>query len=195
MSEDSSPDFLVAPERTATSDFVIRCYRPGDGARLAEAVNASYDHLKRFMPWAKPRQSVEESEKLVRDFAGKYLSSADFVLGVWTPDESRLIGGTGYHLREGPISWRNAEVGMWIAADRAGQGLGSAVLREVLRWGLSEWPWMRISWWCSGANLASRRLAEKAGMKFDGVLRGHRIDLDGTRQDSYAYSALRGEWV
>lgn len=194
MSESSSPEFIIAPERTAAPDFVIRCYRPGDGAQLAQTANSSYEHLKRFMPWARPSQSVEESEKLVREFFGKYVASTDFVLGIWTSDESKLIGGTGYHLREGPISWRNAEIGMWIAADRAHQGLGTTVLRELLRWGFTAWPWERLSWWCSGSNLASRRVAEKAAMKLDGVLRGHRIDLDGSRQDSYAYSALRREW-
>ncbi len=185
--------FLDAPTRTATDGFVIRAYKPGDGAALSVAVCSSYDHLKRFMIWAKPDQSVEQSEKLVREFAGKYLASSDFALGIWTPDEKTLIGATGYHLRDGPLPLLNAEIGMWIAAGRARKGLGTAVLRELIRWGFTDWPWLRLSWWCSGANLASRRVAEKAGMKLEGVLRQHRTDPDGTRQDSYIYAALRGE--
>lgn len=194
MSEPAKVQYIDAPQRLATRDFVVRAYKPGDGVALSTAVNASYEHLKRFMPWAKPDQSVEESEKLARKFAGNYIACSEFTLGIWTPDESRLIGGTGFHLRDGPLSLLNAEIGMWIAGDRAHKGLGTAVLREMIRWGFTDWPWLRISWWCSGANAPSRRTAEKAGLKLEGVLRQHRIDPDGSRQDSYVYSLLRSEW-
>ena len=188
-----SPLF-AAPERSVTPAFVLRRYMPGDGAALSEAVNSSYSHLKTFMPWATPSQSVEISEKLVRDFSGRWLSSTDFVIGIWTPDDKRLLGGCGFHLREGPIELCNAEIGMWIRADSAHKGLGTDVLKSLLRWGFSDWPWLRLSWRCSGANKASQRVAEKAGMAREGILRSNAVDPDGTRRDTYCYAALRGEW-
>ncbi|MCC6572890.1 MAG: GNAT family N-acetyltransferase [Planctomycetes bacterium] len=186
--------YFDAPQRTATREFVIRAYKPGDGAALTAAVDASYEHLKRFMHWAKPHQPLEESEKRVREFAGNFVACSEFTLGVWTPDEKRIIGGTGYHLRDGPLPLMNAEIGMWIAGDLAGQGLGTRVLRELLRWGFTDWPWLRLSWWCHGSNAASRRVAEKAGMKLEGVLREHRHDVNGARQDSCVYAMLKSEW-
>ena len=185
---------LIAPERITGGGFVLRSYEPGDGPKLSEAVNASYEHLKTFMPWARPNQSIEESEQLCREFRGKYLQAVDFVLGIWTPDNSRLIGGCGYHLREGPLELKNAEIGMWIRADAAHQGVGTSVLKQLLRWGFSEWPWLRLSWRCSGANKASQRVSEKAGMLKEGVLRSHDVDPDGTRRDTVCYAALKGEW-
>ena len=38
-------NYLVAPERHEREGFVLRSYEPGDGALLAAAQNASYDHL------------------------------------------------------------------------------------------------------------------------------------------------------
>jgi RimJ/RimL family protein N-acetyltransferase len=192
MSE--SPGNFTAPEKSAGANFVVRRYMPGDGAALSEAVNSSYEHLKTFMPWAVPNQAVEVSEKLVRDFSGRWLCGTDFVIGIWTPDNKRLLGGCGYHLREGPIELRNAEIGMWIRADSAKKGLGRAVLKQLLLWGFSDWPWLRLSWRCSGANLASQRVAEAAGMKREGVLRSNAVDPDGTRRDTVCYAALRAEW-
>lgn len=186
--------WFAAPERRAAAGFLLRCYRPGDGPALAEGVNSSYDHLKTFMPWAKPRQEVGESERLCREFAGQYLAATNFVIGIWSPDEKRLLGGCGFHLREGSLEVRNAECGMWIRSDAAGKGLGSSVLVELLRWGFSDWPWLRISWRCSGANVASQRVAEKAGMLREGVLRSHAIDPGNVRRDTVCYAALRGEW-
>lgn len=167
---------------------------PGDGERLSEAVNSSFDHLKTFMPWATPNQSVEVSERLVRDFSGRWLCGTDFVIGIWSADEKRLLGGCGYHLREGPIELANAEIGMWIRGERAHKGLGTEVLKTLLRWGFSDWPWLRLSWRCSGANRASQRVAEKAGMLREGILRSHAVDPDGARRDTWCFAALRDEW-
>lgn len=186
--------YFTAPELCNGANFILRRYMPGDGAALSEAVNASYEHLKTFMPWAVPSQSVEVSEKLCRDFSGRWLCGTDFVIGIWTPDNRRLLGGCGFHLREGPIELGNAEIGMWIRAESAQRGLGTQVLKALLRWGFSDWHWLRLSWRCSGANKASQRVAEKAGMLREGILRSNAVDPDGTRRDTYCYAALRGEW-
>lgn len=186
--------YIVAPERYEASGFVIRSYHPGDGARFTEAKVASYDHLKKFMTWATPSQSVEAGEQSCREVRGRWLLAADFALGIWEPGERRLLGGCGYHLREGALELGNAEIGMWIRGDAANQGLGTRVLRALLDWGFTEWPWLRLSWRCSSANVASQRVAEKAGLRREGVLRSHAIDADGQRRDTVCYAMLRDDW-
>jgi RimJ/RimL family protein N-acetyltransferase len=186
--------YIVAPERHIEQDFVLRSYQPGDGRSLSEAANASYEHLKRFLPWAVPHQADDRSEQLCREFRGRWLLATDFVIGVWAPDESRLLGGCGYHLREGALELGNAEIGMWIRADAAGRGLGTAVLRALLSWGFEEWPWVRLSWRCSSSNVASQRVAEKAGLQREGVLRSHALDADRSRRDTVCYALLRDAW-
>ena len=185
---------FIAPERFVTPTFVLRSYQPGDGELLSDALNNSYEHLTTFMPWAKPYQSVEESEALVRHFRGRYLLNEDFVLGIFSADERRLLGGSGFHLREGGFPHRSAELGMWIRADAAGKGLGTAVLLALLEWGFTAWPWERLAWRCDGTNLASRRTAEKAGLIPEGVLRQHSLQPDGAWRDTYLYAMLKAEW-
>jgi RimJ/RimL family protein N-acetyltransferase len=187
--------YLLAPERYEAEGFVLRSYHPGDGPLLAEATNASYDHLKRFMPWAKPHQTDEEAEILARQFRGRWLLAQDFVLAIVSPDGQRLLGGCGYHLREGDLSQSCAEVGMWIRASAAGQGLGTQALRALLRWGLSDaWPWTRVTWRSDEANLASQRTALRAGMEHEGFLRDLLTDHHGQRVGRHCYAALRGRW-
>jgi RimJ/RimL family protein N-acetyltransferase len=185
--------YLIPPDRHSEPGFLLRSYQPGDGAQVSEAVNDSYAHLKTFMPWATPDQSVERSEQLCREFRGNWLRASDFVIGIWQPDEARLLGGCGYHLREGTLALCNAEIGMWIRSDAARQGLGTAVLRALIRWGFTDWPWLRLSWRCSSANVASQRTAERAGMQREGVLRSHAIGPDGERRDTVCYAVLRSE--
>ena len=185
---------FFAPDQYVTAEFTIRSYVPGDGPVLAEAVNASYDHLKRFMDWAKPHTEDIEAENLARRFRGEYLLSTNFTLGIFAPDGKRQLGGSGFHLREGELSNRAAEIGMWIRADAAHNGLGPRVLRAILTWGFSEWPWERLTWRCNEQNVASRRTAEKAGMQLEGRFRAAIRLPDGTRETTLAFAALKEEW-
>lgn len=186
--------YLAAPEKLETERFTVRSYLPGDGPLLAEATDASYRHLRRFMPWAKETLPAIEARRIAREFRGRFLLASDFPLAVVAPDGSRFLGSTGFHLREGSLNDRIAEVGMWIRANEAGRGLGTEVLVEVLRWGFDEWPWEVIFWRCSTQNHASIRTAEKAGMAREGVLRRRLAVRDEGYHDMALFSATRCDW-
>lgn len=173
--------------------MLLRPYRPGDGAALQRAVTSSYEHLRPWMPWAKADQSMEESEAFCRHSAGHYLLGEGFTLGIWLNGE--LAGGCGYHLDHGPLSSGNAEIGMWVSAAHAGQGLGTRALAALLAWGFNEWPWQRLVWRCDTRNLASARVAEKNGLTREGTLRADDFDVAGTRRNTYIYAILRHEWA
>lgn len=182
---------FAAPDRTDLPAFTLRSYLPGDGAAINQAVTASYDHLRPWMAWASDDQSVSQARGLVRMFRSKYLVNEDFTLGIWSPDGDRLLGGTGFHLRGSPIGHQVAEIGMWIRADVAGTGLGTTVLLAMLRWGFSEWPWERLEWRCDQRNEASRRTAEKAGMRHEGSLRGDKPEVGEGRRTTLVYGLTR----
>lgn len=175
--------------------FVLRSYQPGDGALLTDAVDESYEHLRPWMPWAQPHQPVEESEKLVRQFRARYLLAEDFVIGIFSPDEKRLLGGTGFHLREGPLSGKCAEIGMFIRDSEAHKGLGSGALASMLGWGFTEWPWLRLSWRCDQSNLSSIRVAEKCGLRHEGVLRGQPAEVGDRRRDTVCFAITKDDWL
>ena len=118
------------------------------------------------------------------------------MIGIWSPDGSELWGGCGYHMREGGLEVRNAEMGMWLHKDQTGRGLGTAALKELIDWGFSEWPWpwpwLRLSWRCDPANVGSIRVAEKAGMTREGILKSQSLSPDGERCDTVCYAVLKG---
>jgi RimJ/RimL family protein N-acetyltransferase len=183
---------FFAPESYDAGDFVIRCYRPGDGAALQKTVVETYDHLKVWMPWANRDQTIDESEALIRGFIANYLESKDFTLGIWIGEE--LVGGTGFHRRWGKPEWNVAEIGMWIAGKMAGQGFGTRVLAAMLKWGFTEWPWERIVWRCDTLNIASCRVAEKNGLTREGTFRSDYVGVDGTRRDMHYYAILKEDY-
>lgn len=189
---------FFAPERRRCDGFLLRSYRPGDGPAVAAAKHASYAHLAPWMPWASRTETDEDNEMLVRRFRADYLTNRDFTIGVWAPDEAVLWGGTGFHLRDGhaDVDSGCGEIGMWIAAARSGRGLGTRVLVAMLQWGFSsEWPWQRLSWRCDRRNVASRRVAERAGMTVEGTIRNDRAEVGEGRRDTLLFGAVRGEWT
>lgn len=184
---------FVAPVEYRFDGMVIRPYRPGDGPALSEAVVASYDHLKETMPWARETYPVDEAEVTARKIASRYLADEDYSLALFEGD--RLLGGTGFHMRQGPPHWRATEIGMWIRADASGQGLGTRLLDAMLDWGFTEWGWERIVWRCDTANLASARVAQKCGLRLEGTNRGaHVREGEEGRRDTQVYAILRPEW-
>ena len=97
---------------------------------------------------------------------------ADEVVGsgaVWTTDPEAHVGELGYVLRR----------------DCWGRGLGTEVARLLLGLGFDRLGLDRLTATCAPANVASARVLEKAGMRFEGLLRDHVVD--GRTRDSLLY--------
>lgn len=75
------------------------------------------------------------------------------------------------------------------------KGLGGRVLAELVRWGFTEWPWLRLSWRCDQRNTRSTRVAEKAGLRLEGILRGQQALVGEGRRDTACYGATRTDWA
>jgi RimJ/RimL family protein N-acetyltransferase len=178
---------LVAPNERRTERLLIRSWMPDDGAALSEAVSASYDHLRPWMNWATPNQSLEDSEELIRRMRARWVACEDFVLALFDPTETLVLGGSGYYLRGRDPADRVVEIGMWIRSDRARQGLGTHALRALIDWGFSDWPWRRLEWRCDTTSTASRRVAEKAGLWLERITERDERRVDGTLLDTAWY--------
>lgn len=57
-------EYFIAPDARACAGCLLRSYGPGDGAKLSKAVSESYEHLRTYMPWAKPVQTEEDCDEL-----------------------------------------------------------------------------------------------------------------------------------
>jgi RimJ/RimL family protein N-acetyltransferase len=84
-------------------------------------------------------------------------------------------------------------VGYWLAAEARGRGLTTAALVALSRWGFKELGLGRIELVTDPDNIASQRVAEKAGFTREGVLRSILVNRDGTRRDGVMFSLLPGE--
>jgi RimJ/RimL family protein N-acetyltransferase len=106
------------------------------------------------------------------------------------PGDDRLLGSAGIvHVdrEEG-----RCELGYWMAREGRGRGLATRAVRMLSGWVFDNVPVDRIEIHAEPDNSASRRVAERAGFTFEGVLRSYFVNK-GVRRDAASYSLLRGE--
>jgi RimJ/RimL family protein N-acetyltransferase len=105
-------------------------------------------------------------------------------------EDDRLLGSVGIvHLdrEEG-----RCELGYWMAPEARGRGVATRAAKLLSRWAFDNLPVERIEIHAEPANTASRRVAERAGFAFEGVLRSYFVNK-GVRRDAASYSLVRGE--
>jgi [ribosomal protein S5]-alanine N-acetyltransferase len=95
----------------------------------------------------------------------------------------------------GEIEEGVAEVGYWVAAEARGRGVATSATQLVARWAFESEPRLeRLQLRADVANVASNRVAEKAGFTREGVLRSLRRNLRfGRSVDFVMWSVLRDE--
>lgn len=88
---------------------------------------------------------------------------------------------------------RTGEIGYLIRPELWGRGYATEVGRMLLDLGFDMLDLERLTATCSPDNIASARVLEKLGMRFEGRLIGHVKRADGTRRDSLLFASLRTE--
>lgn len=190
----TDPLLIAVPERLQTERLVLRSPRPGDGPALNEAVLASLDALRPWMPWAQTAPTLDESEALARGAQAKFLQRADLVYAIWRHDgsgrELRLVGGTGLHR----IDWAlpKFEIGYWRRSGEGGQGLMTEAVGALSRMAFDMLGAERVEIRMDDRNTASWRLAERAGFTLEAVLRREARDVAGAVRDTRVYARVRG---
>jgi RimJ/RimL family protein N-acetyltransferase len=81
-------------------------------------------------------------------------------------------------------------VGYWLLEDGRGKGRATRAVRLVACWALPELRLGRLQLHTGPDNVASQRVAERAGFAREGVLRAYNGRRDGTRADAVVYSLL-----
>lgn len=159
---------MQPPYRIVTERLVIRCWNPGDAPLVKEAVDSSRDHLLPWMPWAEEEKTLAEQAEVLRGFRGRFDLGQEFVYGIFDRGEAEAVGGTGLHTRVGEGAY---EIGYWIRASRAGDGLATEATAALTRVALELCGVDRVELHIQPENAASLRIPEKLGYREEARLR------------------------
>ena len=121
-------------------------------------------------------------------------SGTNATFGIHIDGIDDVVGGIGVRFLS-DLDDGCAEVGYWVAAEARGRGVATAATRAAARWAFGVVPELaRIQLRADAENVASNRVAEKAGFTREGVLRAQRYNARlGRRSDFVMWSLLREE--
>lgn len=179
----------LSPIPTLTTErLVLRAFEPGDAAdvtRLAGAREIAATTLNVPHPY-----ELSDAEGWISGHEELYTAGRGAPFAVVRKDTAELIGTVGLRVSK-PHS--GAELGYWIGVECWGQGYGTEAAREVVRFAFGTLGLNRVHATCVAANKASARVLEKAGLRYEGLLRQH-VRKWGTFLDLKCYGVTRDLW-
>jgi [ribosomal protein S5]-alanine N-acetyltransferase len=132
-----------------------------------------------------------ESETFVRSVLDGYARGVPPVWAIESREAARIIGTIAMkNLSEADS---RVEVGYAIGPEFWGRGYVAEALRAVLAYAFGTMKLNRVEAKVVPAHTASRRVLEKCGFQFEGVLRQHEF-VKGEFNDIAVYSILRSEY-
>lgn len=133
-----------------------------------------------------PAETATYLSEVAREVAREPRTS--FTLAVATLDDA-LIGAANLTITDAKST---GELGYVLARDQWGRGYAIEVARRLIVFGFDDLGLHRITATCHPDNFASARVLEKAGMGFEGTLRGH-LRVRGGWRDSRVSAIVTGD--
>jgi RimJ/RimL family protein N-acetyltransferase len=182
------PTLEPVPESIETERLLMRPYQPGDGAQLIEALLESRAELDPWFDWHRRFATVEDAEDLVLRRLAGFIRRDDCTYALVDRQSGRFLGATGLHRPK----WeeRIFEIGYFLRTSATGRGYMTEAVRALTAVALETLRANRVEIWCDANNLASQRVAERAGFTLEGRLRNHDFTSAGTLRDSLVYSVI-----
>ncbi len=165
----------------------IRKWRLSDAKDLAAAVSniKVQDNLRDGLPYP-------YTEKDGVDYISLMLAADEnktFAFAVVADDKA--VGSVGAFRQEN-IHGRTAELGYYIAEEYWGRGIATEAVKQICDHVFENSDIIRIYAEPFASNLASCRVLEKAGFRYEGTLRSNAVK-NGEVRDMKIYSLLKTE--
>ena len=163
---------------------VLRPWRLED----AEAALAGHDEeIRHWFGFPEVTPSREQQVAAIERWRQGYAdnrSTVNFLVEV----DGTIVGNVEVRTKEGGIG----ELSWTLYAGHRGHGYGVRAVRMLVDYAFDQLGLIRVEAYVNTANERSKRLATRAGLLREGVMRA-REDLFGERHDSVLYARLRSD--
>jgi RimJ/RimL family protein N-acetyltransferase len=177
--------FPSAVIRSARLD--LREYGPGDAGLVYEPLTAGVG-IEALPPGAP--SDPDDVPGWLAGPADRPREEMDVHLMMLDRASGRIVGSIGLFHADWEV--RSAEIGYGVRSDERGKGYATEALLAVARWALTDGGIQRAWLTANTDNVASVRVAEKAGFHREGTLRRTGLEDDGLH-DQAVFSLLDDE--
>lgn len=179
---DSFPKVQISAER-----LDIREYGPQDTARVEEVLRLGQPEA---LPPGGPAQPEAIAGWLADGVHAPRRAGTGVHLMMLDRASDRIVGSISLFYADWEV--RSAEIGYGVRGDERGRGYATEALVAVSRWALATGGIQRAWLTANTDNVASVRVAEKAGLTREGTLRRAALEDDGLH-DQAVFSLLDDE--
>ena len=157
-----------------------------DAQTHCDAVLESMAEAGRWLEWVHDGYTVEDSSAFIaRAIAGH--ENGEMYEFLIFDAAGAFIGGCGLNRLD--TRFLKSNLGYWVRSGANGRGVATAATGLVARFGFEQLALQRIEIIAATGNLASQRVAEKAGAQREGVLRNG-IRYRGENIDAVCFSLI-----
>jgi len=183
------PILMDFPDRFETERLSIRSPLPGDGPELHAAVRESIEELTPWMTWPKEHRTIDDSEASSRRARVAFLGRSELRLHLYLRGTDTLVGSSGLQ----GIDWEvpKFEIGYWCRTRFAGRGYITEAVLGITAFAFDALGARRVEIRCDSRNLASARVAERAGFELEGELRNNEVGNDGRPRNTLIYAVTQ----
>lgn len=152
-------DADLAAERVTADSYTLR---PWESADVAWVYDACQDaEIQRFTDVPKPYRPADAVALLDLSRRGRAEGNT-YAFAICRTDNDELLGAIDLRdLTDG----RTATIGYWVASGARGEGVASIALDALARWGFERLGLREIRVNVAATNLASQRVAQRAGFR------------------------------
>ncbi|MDD9932529.1 MAG: GNAT family N-acetyltransferase [Myxococcales bacterium] len=165
----------------------IRFVEEADAEALFEAARSSRAELAPWMPWCHADYCIEESRQWLTQEVARRVDGSGYAFAILDA-AGAYCGGCGLNAID--RANRRANLGYWVRTSHRGQGLATEAVRQLSAWAFEHTDLIRLEIVASIENVASIRVADKAGAVREGIARS-RIMLHGREHDAAVFSIVR----
>jgi ribosomal-protein-alanine N-acetyltransferase len=174
-----------------TKRLILREIRPEEDAGAFFRLTSDPE-VMRYLPW-KGKETVAGSRKMLEELRDMFYNNRCINWAIALKDDSTMIGGIRYFF---PLSGRSSigEIGYELARVHWNRGFMTEAVRTLVAFGFERMDLHRIQITTHPENMASRKVALKAGFLDEGVLRQwEHNEVEQVWEDSRMFSRLRSE--
>ena len=175
-----------------TDDIVtLRPYEFGDEQNLHNAVQESLPELSPWMSWATDRYTLNVARDFVAITRAEWSRGTLYSFAILHAETGEFLGGCGLsHFH--PV-YKFCNLGYWVRTPKRGCGYAVRAARLIGKFAFERADAIRAEIVIAVGNDASKRVAEKAGAHYEGILL-NRMTVGNNIFDAYMYSLLPADF-
>lgn len=177
---------VVEPVELETPRLVLRPYRDDFAKPLFAAARESVGTIGPWMPWCHAGYSEADAASWATRSQLAWREGEEFAFAIFDR-AGRFVGGTG--INHVNALHNLANLGYWIRESRQREGLAVESTIAVAKFGFEVLRLTRIEIVAAEGNRPSRRVAEKAGARFECLAR-NRLFIRGAPVTAAVHSLV-----